>query len=101
MSLSNDCRLAARALVRDRWYAAVVIATLGLGIGLTTIAFTLVNAVVLRGLPYDDTDRHRVAAARRCRRWDAGLVARLRRLACQAAQLSGSRGDAVAVRESQ
>ena len=75
MSLSNDCRLAARALVRDRWYAAVVIATLGLGIGLTTIAFTLVNAVVLRGLPYDDTDRLMFIESRRPGDVDDGTLA--------------------------
>jgi predicted permease len=53
----QDVRLAARLLIKDRWYAAVAVVALGLGIGVTCTIFTFVNAVLLRGLPYQDSHR--------------------------------------------
>ena len=35
---------------KDRWFVAVVILALGLGIGANTTVFTLVNAVLFKGL---------------------------------------------------
>ena len=63
----QDVRLAARLLLKDRWYTAVAVLALGLGIGVNSTIFTFVNAVLLRGLPYEDSHRimylHVVAAA--------------------------------------
>ncbi|MCZ6916489.1 MAG: ABC transporter permease [Gemmatimonadetes bacterium] len=57
-----------KALARDAWFtirsfrkapafAAVAILTIGLGIGATTLVFSVVYGVLLRPLPYDDSDR--------------------------------------------
>ena len=52
----QDVRLAFRSLQTRPGFAAVVIATLALGIGATTAIFTLLDAVVLRPLPYANAD---------------------------------------------
>jgi putative ABC transport system permease protein len=53
----HDVRLAVRLLLKDRWYTAVAVFALGLGIGVNSTIFTFVNAVLLRGLPYEDSHR--------------------------------------------
>jgi putative ABC transport system permease protein len=53
----NDLRLAARLLVKDRVFTAAAVLVLGLGIAATSTAFTLVNGVLLRDMPFDDPDR--------------------------------------------
>ena len=56
-SVLQDIRFAARRLVKDRWFTLAAIAALALGIGANSAVFTLVNAVLLRGLPFDEPDR--------------------------------------------
>ena len=56
-SILQDLRFAARRLIKDRWFTLAAIAALALGIGANSAVFTLVNAVLLRGLPFDDADR--------------------------------------------
>jgi predicted permease len=53
----KDLKFALHLIVKDRWYSAVAIVALALGIGLNATVFTLVNAVLLRGLPYKDSDK--------------------------------------------
>lgn len=53
----KELRLAARALARRPGYAATAVTTLAAGIGATVAIFTVVNAVLLRPLPYADADR--------------------------------------------
>jgi putative ABC transport system permease protein len=60
----QDLRFAVRMLVKDRWFSLVAVLALGLGIGVNTTVFTFVNAVLLRGLPYDDPDRILIVATR-------------------------------------
>ena len=55
--LWQDVKYAARRLQRAPIFSLVVIATLALAIGATTAVFTVVNAVLLRGLPYREPDR--------------------------------------------
>ncbi len=51
-----DVRFAARALGRSKAFAAVVVATLTLGIGANTAIFSAVNAIMLRALPVERPD---------------------------------------------
>ena len=52
----QDLRYAARLLLKDRWFTAVAAIALALGIGVNATVFTLVNATLIRGLPFDRPD---------------------------------------------
>lgn len=55
--VARETAYAARVLRRSPGVTALSVATIGVGIGASTILFALVNAVVLRPLPYPDSDR--------------------------------------------
>jgi predicted permease len=57
MSLAAALRPTVRRLVRAPGFTAVSVITLGLGIAGTTTAFSVVNAILLRPLPYHEPDR--------------------------------------------
>jgi putative ABC transport system permease protein len=55
--ISQDVRFAFRLLLKDRRVTLVAAIALALGIASTNTIFTLVNAMVWRGLPVEDPDR--------------------------------------------
>lgn len=56
-SLAFDLRDIVRSLRRDRLYAGTVIATLALTLGASTAVFSIVDGVLLKPLPYRDSQR--------------------------------------------
>ncbi len=53
----SDLRLSLRALAKSPSFAVICILTLGLGIGVNTAMFSIVNGIVLRGLPFPEQER--------------------------------------------
>src|SRR5262245_884308 len=56
-SLVRDIRYALRTLRRAPGFAVVAVLVLAIGIGATTAMFSLVDTMLLRGLPYPQADR--------------------------------------------
>jgi putative ABC transport system permease protein len=56
-NILHDLKLALRGLVKSPAFSAVVVLTLGLGIGANTTIFSVVNGVLLQPLPYYRPDR--------------------------------------------
>src|SRR5262245_16239792 len=53
----NDFRYAFRQLLKNPGFTTVAVFTLALGIGATTAVFSVVYAVVLRPLPFPESER--------------------------------------------
>jgi putative ABC transport system permease protein len=57
MSLWEDCRYAVRLLLRSPGYVAATVVVLGLAIGANSAIFSIVDAALLRPLPFHQPDR--------------------------------------------
>ncbi len=56
-TVGPDLRVAVRLLLRSPGFSATAVLTLAVGMSVTTLVFTLINAVLLRQLPVDEPDR--------------------------------------------
>ena len=56
-SVFKDISYGLRSLLKHKTFTAIAIVTLALGIGANAAIFTVVNAVVLRPLPYHDSEQ--------------------------------------------
>ena len=54
VGILQDVRFGLRAMARSKMLTLVAVAALAVGIGLNTTVFSLVNAVLLKGLPFED-----------------------------------------------
>jgi hypothetical protein len=57
MNLTRDFTAAARSLAREPGFTVPAILMLGLGLGSTSVVFSLVNGVLLKPLPYMQPER--------------------------------------------
>src|SRR3954468_17486275 len=73
MNLLQDLKFAVRLLIKDRWFTAVSLISLALGIGVNATVFTFVNAVLIRGLPFNEPQRILVVGTRDARGRDRGV----------------------------
>src|SRR5580704_7430309 len=55
--MRNDIRFALRTIFAHRWFSLAIVVTLALGIGLNTMVFTLVYAVMYKPVPVPSGSR--------------------------------------------
>ena len=73
MSIAQDVRLAIRMLAKDRRFTLAAVVALGLGIGVNTSVFGIINAAVIRDMPFDEPDRLLSVRSRDARGEESGM----------------------------
>jgi predicted permease len=76
MGVLQDLRYAVRMLFKDRWFTFVAVVVLALGLGANNAVFTLVNAVLLRDLPFPKPEQIMMVVTRDARARDTGISLR-------------------------
>jgi hypothetical protein len=77
-SLRKDLAFALRNLFRSPGFVAVIVATLGLGIGANVATFTVVDGMLVEALPYRDADRVvRIWDIKPSQGWDSASLSAL------------------------
>jgi putative ABC transport system permease protein len=56
-ALARDLRFGVRMLTKDRWVTLAAVVALAIGIAANNTVFTIVNAILLRDLPFEEPDR--------------------------------------------
>ncbi|MEQ1870103.1 MAG: ABC transporter permease [Vicinamibacterales bacterium] len=57
MQVWQDFRFAVRLLLKGRWFTLAAVLALALGIAANSTVFTIVNALLIRGLPFDHPEQ--------------------------------------------
>ena len=73
MNLLHDVRFAVRVLVKNRWFTVMAAVVLALGIGANNAVFTIVNAILLRSLPFSKPEQIVLVLTRDSRGRDNGI----------------------------
>jgi predicted permease len=76
MGVFEDLRFAVRVLFKDRWFTFMAVVVLALGLGANNAVFTLVNAVLLRDLPFPKPEQLMMVVTRDARGRDSGISLR-------------------------
>lgn len=71
--MTHDLRFALRMILAHRWFSLAIVATLALGIGLNTMIFTLVYAVLFKPVPVTGGSRLVAVNERDIKRGEGGL----------------------------
>jgi predicted permease len=57
MTWTQDVRFAGRMIAKNPWFSAAIVVTLAFGMGINTMVFSLVNAVLFKPLPFPGGER--------------------------------------------
>lgn len=95
--LGMDLRVALRALRRSPGFSTSVVLTLGLGIGALALVFTLVDAFLLRTLPYPEPERLVVVWPQN--NWNRAMIASARDDLAGLAVVAGATSESLVLDE--